>query len=121
MRRSLSGSLALVILGTFLLSLLLPIHLEAQDESDFIQGLMDGMSVEEKVGQLFLVTFVGSDPGFKSDVAELIREYRVGGVVLLAGNANFTNEEDTPFQVANLTNSLQALASSQPLTGTMSP
>ncbi|MBC8249340.1 MAG: hypothetical protein H8E90_06650, partial [Anaerolineales bacterium] len=95
MRRSLSGSLSLVVLGTILLSLLLPIPLEAQDESDFIQGLVDGMSVEEKVGQLFLVTFVGSDPGLGSDIVELIGEYRVGGVVLLAGNGNFTNGEDT--------------------------
>lgn len=118
MRRSLSGSLSLVILGTILLSLLLPIPLKAQDESDFIQGLMDHMSVEERVGQLFLVTFAGSDLGSDSDVAELIREYRVGGVVLLAGSGNFTNGEDTPRQAVNLANGLQALAFSQPLTGT---
>ncbi len=121
MGRILSGSLSLAVLGIILVSLLLPIPLEAQDDSDFIQGLMDGMSVEEKVGQLFLVTFVGSDHGLGSDVAELIRDYRVGGVVLLAGNANFTNEEDTPRQVAALTNGLQALAFSQPLTGTITP
>ncbi|MGA9351787.1 MAG: glycoside hydrolase family 3 N-terminal domain-containing protein [Anaerolineae bacterium] len=118
MRRSLSCSLSLTILGTILLSLLLPISLEAQSESDYIQGLIDGMSVEEKVGQLFLVTFAGSDLGPESDVAELIRDYRVGGVVLLAGNGNFTNGEGTPLQVAELTNGLQALAFSQPLTGT---
>ena len=47
MRRSLFGSLSLVMLGSILLSLLLPIPLEAQDEGDFIQELMDGMSVEE--------------------------------------------------------------------------
>ena len=118
MRRSLSGSLSLVILGTILLSLLLPIPLKAQDESGFIQGLMDHMSVEERVGQLFLVTFAGSDLGSDSDVAELIREYRVGGVVLLASSGNFTNGEDTPRQAVNLANGLQALAFSQPLTGT---
>jgi len=92
--------------------------LKAQDEADFIQTLIDGMSVEERVGQLFLVTFAGSDPGLGSDVAELIRDYRVGGVVLLASNDNFTNGEDTPRQVAELTNGLQALAFSEPLTGT---
>jgi beta-N-acetylhexosaminidase len=92
--------------------------LKAQDEGDFIQGLMDGMSVEEKVGQLFLVTFAGSDLSLGSDVAELIREYRVGGVTLLSSNGNFAHGEDTPRQVAMLTNGLQALAFSQPLTGT---
>jgi len=108
----------LAVLGAILVSLLLPISLGAQDEGDFIQVLMDGMSVEEKVGQLFLVTFAGSDSGLGSDAAELIMEYRVGGVVLLTDNGNFTNAENSPLQVANLTNSLQALASSQPLTGT---
>ena len=104
MRRSLFGGLSLVLLGTILLSLLLPISLESQDETEFIQQLIDGMSVEEKVGQLFLVTFAGSDLGPESDVAELIREYRVGGVMLLANNGNFTNGEDTPRQVADLAN-----------------
>jgi len=118
MRRSLFCSLSLLILGTILLPLFLSIPVEAQDESDFIQGLIDGMSVEEKVGQLFLVTFVGRDLSPESDIAQLISEYRVGGVVLLTGNGNFTNAEDTPRQVADLTNGLQALAFSQPLTGT---
>ena len=118
MRRSLYCSLSLAVLGTVLLSLLLPLPLKAQSESDSIQGLMDHMSVEERVGQLFLITFAGSDLGSDSDVAELIREYRVGGVVLLASSGNFTNGEDTPRQAVNLANALQALAFSQPLTGT---
>ena len=96
MRRSLFGSLSLMLLGTILLSLLMPISLESQDESDFIQQLIDGMAVDEKVGQLFLVTFAGSELGPESDVAELITEYRVGGVMFLADNGNFTNGEDTP-------------------------
>ena len=118
MRRNLSGSLSLVILVTILIPLLLPMSLKAQDEADFIQTLIDGMSVEERVGQLFLVIFAGNDLSPESDVAKLIREYRVGGVVLLTDNGNFTNAEDTPRQVTELTNGLQALAFSQPLTGT---
>ena len=118
MRRNLSGSLSLVILVTILIPLLLPMSLKAQDEADFIQTLIDGMSVEERVGQLFLVIFAGNDLSPESDVAQLIREYRVGGVVLLTDNGNFTNAEDTPRQVTELTNGLQALAFSQPLTGT---
>ncbi|MFQ6058699.1 MAG: glycoside hydrolase family 3 N-terminal domain-containing protein [Anaerolineae bacterium] len=68
------------------------------------------MSVEEKVGQLFMTTFVGHDIGPDSDIAELITEYKIGGVVLLASNGNFTNEGDTLLQVATLTNGLQNLA-----------
>ncbi len=118
MRWRLSGSLSFVLLVTILITLLLPMSLKAQDEADFIQTLIDGMSVEERVGQLFLVTFAGSDLSPESDVAQLITEYRVGGVVLLTDNGNFTNAEDAPRQVTELTNGLQALAFSQPLTGT---
>ena len=85
--------------------------------------LLERMSPTEKVGQLFLVTFIGDDVGPNSDIARLISEYRVGGVILLASNRNFTNEEGTPRQVAELTNGLQqqALVSSQVFTQSMPP
>ena len=75
-----------------------------------VEALLAAMSTEERVGQLFLVAFVGSDPRPGSDVAALIRQDHVGGVVLLAANSNFTNGPDTPRQVAELANGLQALA-----------
>jgi len=106
MRKWFRQSLALAVLSAIVLSLLLPPSLAAQEEDEFIQQLMEQMSVEDKIGQLFLVTFVGSDVGPESDIAQLIQEYRVGGVVLLAKNANFTNGEDTPRQVAKLTSLL---------------
>jgi beta-N-acetylhexosaminidase len=68
------------------------------------------MTVEERVGQLFLVAFVGDDPRPGTDIAKLIQSDHVGGVVLLAANANFYNDRTTPHQVADLANSLQALA-----------
>jgi len=68
------------------------------------------MSVADKVGQLFLVTFVGSDVTPGSAIAELVQTYRIGGVVLLASNRNFTNGPDTPTQIAQLTHDLQVLA-----------
>jgi len=55
--------------------------------SSFVADLMNRMSPTEKVGQLFLVTFIGSDVGLDSDIARLISEYRVGGVILLAATA----------------------------------
>ncbi len=76
-----------------------------------IDNLIAGMGVADKVGQLFIVTFQGNDIGPRSDVAELIEEYRVGGVVLSPRNRNFSNySETTPEDVARLTNQLQALA-----------
>jgi len=86
-----------------LLSLLSPVQLLAQnqDEDSFVEQLLARMTVEEKVGQLFLVTFVGNDLSEGSDIVELVTQYHVGGVVLLASNENFTNNEDTPRQVAH--------------------
>jgi len=110
---------------------LLPVPVAAQAENDFIQEIIARMSVEERIGQLFMVTFTGSDVGPGSDIAQLIVQYRVGGVVLLSSNGNFSNQGDTPLQVAQLANGLQQLAftaaqqattsippGTQPLTGT---
>jgi len=92
-------------------------------DDPFVAALMERMSPTEKVGQLFLVTFIGDDVGPGSDIARLISEYRIGGVMLLASNRNFTNDEDTPRRVAELTNGLQyqALLASQALTQTLAP
>jgi beta-N-acetylhexosaminidase len=47
------------------------------------------MTVADKIGQLFLVTFMGEDVSESSDIAALVRDFRVGGVVLQPGNGNF--------------------------------
>jgi beta-N-acetylhexosaminidase len=86
-----------------------------------IQQLLAQMTPEEKVGQLFLVTFVGSDASPSSDVARLIQVYRVGGVALSADNGNFVNNDSAPLQVATLANELQELAFTSPLTTTLAP
>jgi beta-N-acetylhexosaminidase len=102
--------------------------------------IMQGMSVADKVGQLFLVTFQGNDASATSDIAALVRDYRVGGVALLPANGNFRNVPvlvpgspitsteglvptrtlGTPQQIATLANALQLLAMSpaQPITRT---
>lgn len=77
-----------------------------------VEAQLARMTVADRVGQLFLIGFVGSSTGFESDIAELVYGYRVGGVVLTPRNNNFTNEPElaTPVQVATLINRLQALA-----------
>jgi len=113
-----ASSLALRRIFCFLLlsQLICPASLHAQDpDSDLAgraQALLAQMTVEQKVGQLFLVTFVGNDASAGSDVAKLIRQDYVGGVALLASNSNFHNSADTPRQVAELSNALQTLAMS---------
>ncbi len=86
-----------------------------------IEQLLAQMTPEEKVGQLFLVTFVGGDVSPASDVARLIQVYRVGGVALSPGNGNFVNDNEAPRQVATLANNLQTLAFTSPITTTLTP
>jgi beta-N-acetylhexosaminidase len=76
------------------------------------QMIFDGMTPEQRVGQLFVVTFQGDDVQFDSDIVDLITNYHVGGVVLSPRAGNFSNARgvDTPRQVAVLTNQLQAAA-----------
>lgn len=77
------------------------------------QRLLEQMTPAERVGQLFLVTFQGDRATASSDIATLILEYHVGGVVLLHENENITgfgDLENIPLQVATLTNDLQRLA-----------
>jgi beta-N-acetylhexosaminidase len=71
---------------------------------------MEQMSSAAKVGQLFLVTFPGAEVTENAIVAELIRDYHIGGVVLLPDNGNITNEGDTASQVATLARQLQQTA-----------
>lgn len=68
------------------------------------------MRPEERVGQLFLVTFEGASADSGSDIDRLIREYRVGGVLLRAASGNITDEANAPAQVLTLANALQTAA-----------
>lgn len=72
--------------------------------------IVRGMSVQQKVGQLFLVSYAGSDASPTSDIADLIVNYKVGGVLLKSANQNFQNGPDGSRQLARLTASLQSLA-----------
>ena len=99
----------LVIAGLFVAQL--PgFSLSNAASADPVDELLARMPPANRVGQLFLVTFIGSDTGPTSDVAELIRDYHIGGVVLLPQNGNFRNDPDVPQQVAILSNGLQELA-----------
>ncbi|KAA3642311.1 MAG: hypothetical protein DWQ07_25085 [Chloroflexi bacterium] len=51
--------------------------------------LLEGLSPEERVGQLFLVNFDGTDLSEESQIYDLIVNHHVGGVMLKAENDNF--------------------------------
>jgi beta-N-acetylhexosaminidase len=71
------------------------------------QELLETLSPEEKVGQLFLVNFYGDDIGNDSDIARLISKYHIGGVVLKNEYGNFPDSENPTHQVWGLANALQ--------------
>jgi len=74
-----------------------------------VRSLLERMSPEERVGQLFLVTFNGTDVGEQSQIYDLIVNHHVGGVVLLAANDNFTAAPDTVRAAQQLIRSLQQI------------
>ncbi|EFL50437.1 glycoside hydrolase family 3 domain protein [Solidesulfovibrio fructosivorans JJ]] len=66
--------------------------------------LLSSMSLEEKVGQIFMLWFRG--PVASEDAAALIRDRHVGGLILYATAGNI----ESPGQVARLTADMQAVA-----------
>jgi beta-N-acetylhexosaminidase len=62
----------------------------------------DGMSLEQQIGQLFMVGFAGTHAS--PDVLDLIERHHVGGVIFFSRNIG------TARQVADLTRSLQGAA-----------
>jgi beta-N-acetylhexosaminidase len=69
------------------------------------------MTPEERVGQLFLVTFQGVDTHDQTQIYDLIANRHVGGVVLLSGNDNFLPAPDTTRAVYQLISALQIIES----------
>ena len=86
------------------------------------QILLDKLTPEEKVGQLFLVGFSGSQVAEKSQVYDLVYNRHIGGVVLLSTNDNFTSE-DTLVNAHSLIASMQRVEwdSSQSVPAAASP
>ncbi|MBL8091509.1 MAG: hypothetical protein KF758_14205 [Anaerolineales bacterium] len=110
----------IILLFTFLLSLI-PNLVSAQTPTPpaAVRVLLNNMTPEEKVGQLFLVSFNGTDSTETSQIYNLITKYHVGGVVLSAGNDNFTNQ-DTLIQAHALIKNLQTIESENTFGGNSS-
>ena len=102
---------ALAVL-TFLASFLGPlsaVRAQSQVPSSKVQGVLASMTPEERVGQLFLVTFQGTSTDPESQIYDLIANHHVGGVVLLAENDNFLGAPDTIPAAHQLINDLQSI------------
>ncbi len=71
--------------------------------------LLDRMTPEEKVGQLFLVTFRGHDVTSKdSKILDLITNRHIGGVMLKAANDNINNSATILSDIYQMDSDLQS-------------
>ncbi|HBX69949.1 MAG TPA: hypothetical protein DEH25_11390 [Chloroflexi bacterium] len=73
-------------------------------EASRASDLLARMTPEERVGQLFLVTFTGTKVGPESEIFDLIYNHYVGGVILLDKNNNFPASETMLDDIWSLTN-----------------
>ena len=85
--------------------------LPAHDSAHLAQVLLDRLTPEERVGQLFLVTFTGPEAGASSSASgliyDLIVNHHIGGVVLEADNNNFMGLDQTIPTLISLTDQIQ--------------
>lgn len=113
-------SLHLILLLAVCASLLRPVpaaRAQTFSQATSPAAVLAQMTPEERVGQLFLVTFRGVDTGPESQIADLIVNRHVGGVVLLTENDNFVSQPGTLAATQSLINALQAVewdATTQP-------
>ena len=71
------------------------------------QSLVDQLTPQERIGQLFLISLNGSDASAESAIEQLISKYHIGGVILNDTNDNFSTDPDILQNTLNLTRQLQ--------------
>ncbi|GAA3271695.1 glycoside hydrolase family 3 protein [Streptomyces labedae] len=115
-RRSVLASATVVAAGVTGLATAVPAAAHGRDKR--LKKIVARMSLEAKVGQLFVPYFYGASAASPSEadqernlrelgvrtVAELVAKYHLGGVILFSG---WTNNIHDPRQVAELTNGVQ--------------
>jgi beta-N-acetylhexosaminidase len=110
-KKSVRPVVRLFLLLIILTSLPGAVHVQAgtQMQASKVQAVLASMTPEERVGQLFLVTFQGTNTNSESQIYDLIANHHVGGVVLLAENDNFLGAPDTIPGAHQLIDSLQSI------------
>jgi beta-N-acetylhexosaminidase len=111
-QRSLGSITSLIVLFVLLAGQLSAAQASVnQSPAEQAATILERMTPEERVGQLFLVTFTGTDTGTESQINDLITNHHIGGVILLAANDNFYTSEqtrqNTARQALDLTRQLQ--------------
>ncbi len=101
--------LSWALLLSFTLSVFTPLNAQAQDDAPLpeVLALIENMTPEERVGQLFLMSFDGAEIVEESVLANFLAEHPIGGVILRAENGNFTSAPETTNNLYQLNTSLQ--------------
>ncbi len=93
------------LLNVFFLTAQVVDPLETKDsmaQQKWVDTLINTMSVEEKIGQLFMVAaYSNLDEKHKESIEELIEKQHIGGLIFMQG---------TPLKQAQLTNNYQSLS-----------
>ncbi len=103
----------LMIIAILLTQLVLPTAgsasgaYQGSDPAAKAQALLELLSPEEKVGQLFLISFIGTDVSQGSQIYDLIVNHHIGGVILTSANNNFSDDEDILSKTQELITNLQ--------------
>jgi CubicO group peptidase (beta-lactamase class C family)/beta-glucosidase-like glycosyl hydrolase len=59
----------------------------AQPDSRTIDSLLNTLSLDEKIGQLFMVPiFIGSDRKYRNEIEDMVKSHHVGGIVVMDGS-----------------------------------
>jgi beta-N-acetylhexosaminidase len=101
-----------LMLLSFCISMLGPApaaRAQTQQQTKSAEAILESMTPEERVGQLVLASFHGTDTGSASQIYDLIVNHHAGGVVLEAANDNFVDAPDTLTSAHQLIDSLQKL------------
>ena len=80
---------------------------QTSSAEDHALALLETLTPEEKVGQLFLVTFNGTDVDFETQIFDLITNHHIGGVLLQGQNDNFLAAPQTVNGTWQLARALQ--------------
>ncbi len=73
-----------------------------EHEEIWVDSVMNELSLEERIGQLFMVAaYSNKDESHKEEIAHLIEKYKIGGLIFFQGG---------PVRQANLTNHYQSIS-----------
>lgn len=83
-----------------------PLHVQDdfENQQKWVDSIYDSMSLEERVGQLFMVDLFSSDPKSKIDnIKKLITDYHIGGIIFSKGGPGRQAKITNDFQKASKT------------------